>query len=238
MERLNKDWITEKHIDFEYKKYLLLAYLAHVDECFRATRLYPPLAELIEHYRMARQLKEMKSSLSSQFPKTLTGLDTEARQVTWRNVVNDDKLMAEIESILDFSLPRFEEWVKEGKQLYDFLEKEISLETVGLLPIDTTSGYLFLKNASADTRVYNYTVSIFEESNASYRALHTQYVRTYTLGVMHTHEAIKQELLRENRSLPNPACYAAETGLQIPVEETFLPIAKRMLIQEVSTGKN
>ena len=34
MQFLDKNWITENHIDFEYKKYVLLAYLQHVSEHF------------------------------------------------------------------------------------------------------------------------------------------------------------------------------------------------------------
>jgi hypothetical protein len=235
MEHLSKDWITEKHIDFEYKKYLLLAYLSHVDECFRSVRLYPPLAELVEHYRMARQLKENKDAIASQFPKELTGFDAEKFRLNYHKAVSDDKLMTEIESILDFSLPRFEEWLSEGRQLYDFIEKEISLGSVGLQPIQPVAGYLFLRNAGSETRVYHYSVSIFEDAHDQFRALHTSYVRSYVQGLMYSYESIKSELLRERRDLPNPACYAAETDLKIPMEETFLPIAKRMLMREVAS---
>jgi hypothetical protein len=234
MEKLNKDWITEKHIDFEYKKYILLAYLKHVDSCFRATRLYPPLAELVEHYRMAKLLKENKETLAAHFPRRLSGFDTEKFMLTYETLMSDDRLMSEIESILDFSLPKFEEWLREGKQIYDFIEKEIDLDAVGLIPIDTSAGYLFLKNASAATRVYSYSITIFEEPDATWRGVHTSFIRAYTHSLANTYESIKTELVREIRELPNPAVYVAETGLNIPVDETFLPIAKRMLVREVS----
>ncbi|HLG02048.1 MAG TPA: hypothetical protein VI731_00540, partial [Bacteroidia bacterium] len=234
MEKLNKDWITEKHIDFEYKKYVLLAYLKHVDGCFRATRLYPALADLVEHYRLARLLKENKESLAAHFPKRLSGFDSEKFVLTYDSLLSDDRLMAEVESILDYSLPKFEEWLREGKHIYDFIEKEIELGTVGLVPIDTGAGYLFLKNATAHTRVYMYSITIFEEPDATWRGVHTSYLRTYRQNIMQTYESIKNALVRENRQLPNPAVFVAETGLDIPVEETFLPIAKRMLVREVS----
>ena len=234
MEKLSKDWITENHIDFEYKKYVLLAYLKHVEDCFRDTRLYPPLAELIEHYRMAKMLKENKTLIASGFPRKLTGIDAERLTLKYESIMSDDQMMNEIESILDFSLEKFTEGMREGKLIYESVEKEIAFDSVGIVPMDTQTGYLFLKNASAETRVYTYSVSIFEEPDANWRGLHTSYLRTYPQSLMHTYNFIKTEMLRENRDLPNPACYAAETGLKIPVEETFLPIAKRMLIREVS----
>jgi hypothetical protein len=234
MERLSKDWITEKHIDFEYKKYVLLAYLKHVDDSFRAVKLYPALADLIDHYKTAKAIKENKATIASHFPHRLKGIDGERFRLEYEKLVEDDKLMTEVESILDYSLPKFVEWLNEGKQIYDFLEHEIHLAPIGLLPLDSSVGYLFLKDASANTEVYCFTVSLFEQPDATWRGVHTQFVRSYARSFTHTFEAIKSELISDNKKLPNPAVFAAETGLKIPIEETFLPIAKRMLIKEVS----
>jgi hypothetical protein len=234
MERLSKDWLTEKHVDFEYKKYVLLAYLQHVSECFRMVKLYPTLADLVEHYKLAKSIRENKDQLASHFPHRLTGLDSEAFRLKYEPIFSDDKLMNEIENILDYSLPKFAEGLQEGKQIYDFLEKEIHLLPIGLLPIDASAGYLFLKDASAKTEVYCFTVTLFEQPDAMWRGINTQFICSYTHSFTNTYEGIKSELLRTNRSLPNPAVYAAETELSIPISETFLPIAKRMLIKEVS----
>ncbi len=234
MERLSKDWLTEKHIDFEYKKYVLLAYLQQVSECFRTVKLYPSLADLVEHYKVAKSIKENKEQLASHFPQRLTGIEEDSLRLKYESIFNDDKLMGELESILEFSLLKFSDGLQEGKQIYDFVEREIHLLPVGLLPIDASAGYLFLKDASSKTEVFCFTLTLFEQPNAMWRGINTQYVGSYTRNFTHTFEGIKNELLRSNRSLPNPAVYAAETELTIPISETFLPIAKRMLIREVS----
>ena len=41
MATLSENWITENHIDFEYKKYVLLGYLQKVKEHFNEQKLYP-----------------------------------------------------------------------------------------------------------------------------------------------------------------------------------------------------
>ena len=51
MEKLSKDWLTQGLIDFEYKKYLLLAYLQKAKKSFEKVELYPFLADLVFHYR-------------------------------------------------------------------------------------------------------------------------------------------------------------------------------------------
>jgi hypothetical protein len=106
MTKLSPHWITEKHIDFEYKKYLLLAWLQEVDKQFDQIRLYPPLAELIEHYRSAKALKDNKQQLSDSFTQKLQGFDTEKFKLLYDKISKEDSLMEEIENILEFSLPR------------------------------------------------------------------------------------------------------------------------------------
>ncbi|TND10288.1 MAG: hypothetical protein FD123_536 [Bacteroidetes bacterium] len=237
MDKLNKDWLTERCVDFEYKKYMLLAYLQHVDSCYRLNKLYPPLADLIEHYRTAKLLKESKQNLSDAFPQRLQGFDDEKFRLTYDKVISDDALMREMENILDFSLPRFEEYVQEGRAIFEYMEREMVIRPVGISPLDPNSGYLFLKDLRAETRVYEYTITIFEQPGSRYRAIHTTYVKTYRRSITKTFNWIKEQLICKNPALPNPAVFAVESGLDIPVEETFLPIAKRLLVREVEAGK-
>ena len=60
MNKLSPNWITEKHIDFEYKKYLLLAYLTEVNNHFEKNILYPCFSDVIEHYKNVTSLKQHK----------------------------------------------------------------------------------------------------------------------------------------------------------------------------------
>jgi hypothetical protein len=235
MTKLSPHWITEKHIDFEYKKYLLLAWLQEVDRQFDQVRLYPPLAELIEHYRSAKALKDNKQQLSDSFTLRLQGLDTEKFKILYEKISKEDRLMEEIESILEFSLPRLAHYLDEGKKIYELVEKETNILPVGLVPLHSDSGYLFLKSGkNANTEVYEYEVSIFEQPEDKYRGLHTTFVTSYTSSFIHTYVSIKTDLIRANAKLPNPAVYAVETGMDIPFSETFLPVAKRLLMRSLS----
>jgi hypothetical protein len=235
MSKLSPHWITENHIDFEYKKYVLLAWLQEVDMHFEQVRLYPPLAELVEHYRSAKALKESKQHLSDSFSQRLQGMDLENFKVLYEKISSDDRLMEEIENILDFSLPRFAHALEEGKKIYEFVEKGTQIVPIGLVPLHSDTGYLFLKGGkSANTEVYEYEVTIFEQPDDKYRALHTSYVTTYSNSFIHTYVSIKTDLIRGNSRLPNPAVYAVETEMHIPFTETFLPVAKRLLMQRLN----
>ena len=112
MQFLDKNWITENHIDFEYKKYVLLAYLQHVSEHFTEQRLYPYLSDLVDHYRNLKQLKDNKKYLFNLFPERMKSLDLEQFNIIYNKMVEDDTIMQEIETILDFSIPQMEHYLK------------------------------------------------------------------------------------------------------------------------------
>ena len=231
---LNKNWITENHIDFEYKKYVLLAYLQHVSENFTEQRLYPYLSDLVEHYRNLRVLRENKQQLFTQFPERMVKADLEQFKLMYEKIVEDDQLMQEIESIIEFSLPQIETYLRDGKKIYDFIEERLKIYPIGVIPLHSDSGYVFLvSGADSGTRVYEFQVSIFENPVERYRGIHLNFVTTYEKTLMHTFEAIKSDLIRFNRNLPNPATYVIETDMNLPFEETFLPVAKRSLVKRI-----
>lgn len=234
---LSKNWLTEKHIDFEYKKYVLLAYLKEVSGNFEANRLYPSLSELIEHYRQILSIKENKQHLKDAFPQRLQQLDMERFMVSYEKIIEDDALMSELESIIEYSIPQFKHSLIEGKKIYDFIEEHLVISPVGVMPLYPEQGYLFIKNASADTVVYEFQITIFQQPDEKYRGIHTTYVKSYTKSFINTYEYIKTDMVRENKNLPNPATFAVESELKLPLEQTLLPIAKRALVKKVSAGE-
>ncbi len=235
MKSLSKNWITENQIDFEYKKYILLAYLQQVSENFTDHRLYPSLSDLIEHYRNLRILQDNKHQLYSLFPERMKKADLEEFKIVYEKIAGDDTIMMEIESIVEFSIPKMADYLKEGKKVYDFIEDKMKISPIGLIPLNSEFGYAFLKEGgSTCTLVYEYRTTIFENPNEKYRGIHFDYVTTYEKSLMNTYESIKCDLLRFNRNLPNPATFAIETTLEIPFEETFLPMAKRTLIKRLA----
>lgn len=236
MAALTKDWITEKLIDFEYKKYILLAYLKEVSENFNGNKLYPSLSELIEHYKQVIAIKENKQNLLGTFPQRMQRIDLEKIRIIYEQMMEDDALMTEIENIINYSIPRFEHYLSEGKKIYDFIEEQLHVYPIGVIPLYPQQGYMFLKNGpKAETRIYEYQITIFEQPNIKYRGIHTQYLKSYKKSFTNTFESIKTDLIRENQQLPNPAVYAVETEMVLPIEETLLPLAKRILVKQVSS---
>jgi len=234
--KLSDNWITEQHIDFEYKKYLLLAYLQHVNERFEEIRLYPALSELVRHYRNLVALRDQKKNLFDSFPEKLTQTDLQHFKLVYEKLCADDQLMQEIQQIITFSIPQFEQHISEGKKIYDFIESKLSIFPVGIVPLHTDAGYFFIRNGEhPQTLVYEYQITIFDQPTERYRAISIQYINAFERTLRNTYENIKRDLIDFNRQLPNPATYVIESELTLPVDDTLLPLAKRSLVKFLHT---
>lgn len=235
MKKLSDNWLTENLIDLEYKQYILLAYLEDVHQHFKQQLLYPGLSELIGHYRNLKTFQENAEHLYNSFQNDLQGIDFEKFKLSYKKVVENDQIMEELERIISFSLPKFEAHLNIGKSIYDKIEHDLKLEPVGLVPLRQNEGYILLRiNHPAEIKVYEYNLSIIEQREEKYRAIHTKEVATYQSTLVNTPPEIKADLIRNNKSIPNPAAYIFSSTVNIPIEETYLPIAKRMLIRELS----
>lgn len=235
MKQLSETWFAEGRIDFELKKYTLLAYLQEVNQYFNQNRLYPQLAELIFHYHNIIAFRENKKYLQEHFPKKLTGIQMEKLQGLYEQMIEDDELMQELEYIIHFSAQTIKTTIGNGTSIYEFVEEKMNINPIGLIPLDNKEGYFFLSSGEkSSTRVYQYRLSFFEKHDEKYRSIKTVYIDHWTRSISHSYEAIKGELIRNKKDLPNPAVYSIETSLQFPLEETLLPIAKRTLVKFIS----
>ncbi len=236
MKTLSKDWLIEKHIDVEYKRYVLLAYLQEVSNKFDRNMLYPFLADLIQHYMNLKNFQHDAEKLSSSFPQKLKSLDTQKYRLIYEKLYENDDLIEELNDIINYSIPQFEVYLEEGKKIYDFVEKKLHITPVGLLPLYSGEGYMLLNNGEdVQTLVYEYQMTVFEQATEKFRAIHTSYITSYKRSIINTNENIKRDLIRSHKKLPNPATFAVESELVIPVDATLLPIAKRALAAYVST---
>jgi hypothetical protein len=234
MDRLSHDWLTEGLIDYEYKKYILLAYLKDIRRQFEVPRIYPFLADLLFHYSNLLKIKEKKEVMFDSFPKTVTRADFEKLQFTYQELIQDDEMMAEIEDIITYALPKMEGAIREGKELYDFVEKQIEMSPVGLSPIYQNEGYLFIEQASRQVNIFRYQMTIFENANENFRGIATHFMGEEMRSVTNTYEQVKVKLARTHLDLPNPATYLFRSRMKFPLEPTVLPIAKRMLVAHLS----
>ena len=236
MDRLSKDWLTQGLIDFEYKKYLLLAYLKTARESFNRVELYPFLADLVFHYRNLMAVKENKTLLKDSFPKELSLEEFKKLELSYRQMIEDDAIMSELEAIIEFAIPHIQDSLKEGSVIYEYVESQCEISPVGVTPLYANEGYLFVTQPpQKQTNVYRYQVSIFEDSQEQLRSLNTQFVESIEKRPFYTYENLKLELIRKYKDLPNPAAFLVNSRMRFPFSETLMPVAKRLFVKHLST---
>jgi hypothetical protein len=213
MKKLEKNWITAPIIDTEYKQYILLAYIQEIKRSYYQLKIYPHLAELIDQYCELITLKDNQLALADKFPKTLKSIDSQEIKMIFSNDLTEENWVEEISRTIEMAIPFLQETIHQGKEIYEEIEKNIHMEP---------SGY-------NETLVYGYKVSLFESSEDKYRAIHTQYAAAFVKNLSVTNQYIKSEMIKQYPALPNPSVYAFESGFTLPVDDTYLPIVKRMI---------
>ncbi|MEA5457519.1 hypothetical protein VB796_00615 [Arcicella sp. LKC2W] len=236
MKTLDKDWLTTGLIDFEYKKYVLLAYLQHVKSNFKNQKLYPDLRDLQYHYEYSKYFKDGIEQMSDLFPKRIRDFNTDDLNIVYESSPQpDNHYITELESIMNYALPRFENAINEGEEIVAEVQDNINVTPIGILPLYKNDGYLLVHEPTiSETLVYQYNLTVFEGKNEKLRGVKTFYVETVRKSVSTTFENIKLDLVKKYKHLPNPATYLVESKYILPLEETLLPIAKWKIVEEVT----
>src|SRR5690606_4333431 len=127
MKKLSETWFAEGYIDFELKKYTLLAYLQEIQHHFSANKLYPQLADLIFHYNNIVAFRENKKHLQEHFPKKLTGVQMEKLQLLYEQMMQDDEVMQELEDTIHYAAGKMKHTIHSGTEIYEFVEEKLSI---------------------------------------------------------------------------------------------------------------
>jgi len=235
MERLASDWFATGTLDFEYKQYVLLAYLQHIQRRFTEARLYPPLSDLLHHTRTLEEYQASKQQMDDRFPQTLTGIDLpNARLVYEKQTPTDSTELQEIDAIVAYALPQLRRHLQQGREIYEHVNGQLHMKPIGVLPLYRDEGYVFIRpGVVPDVAVFQYQVRLFgpDPSGERLAGIHTQYVTSFSLSLTENYHSIKLSLIRHRAELPNPATFAVECVEPVPIDETLLPVTKRRLLR-------
>ncbi|MDB5033679.1 MAG: hypothetical protein JWQ98_920 [Chlorobi bacterium] len=235
MNDLNLEMFIGAQRDSERSRYQILGELQKIRREFSHNRIYPPLTDLIELYSTLKKITEGSEGLKREMPKRITGIDLKNNRLVYEWFeLGDDQIRA-IEDLIHWSLPHIIAAIEEGQTIFNFVDNNLKLEEVGILPSYIEEGYLLLPEIRQDlVHVIRYEISIFAGADQQYRNLKTTSIRTFPLSALEFSPGnIKLEMIRSNRDLPNPATYFFATDLDFPFNETILPVAKRKLLRQI-----
>ncbi len=232
---LNLELFTQVQSDFEARQYRILAILKHIGEDFQHNKIYPHLSSLIELHQTLTEVKSRLQDLRNEFPKRIKKIDFVNQEIEHEVVFVDGSDLNKVEELIEWALPYIKGKIEEGKTIYEFVNDEIKLEEVGIVPSYTDEGYFFVPdNEESNLLLFQYEVSLFESARDNYRSLKTQLLKALNQGsVQSSPNSIKLDLINEYKDLPNPATYSFQTELYFPFNETIFPVVKRKLLQQL-----
>ncbi|MDZ7692557.1 MAG: hypothetical protein U5K69_15760 [Balneolaceae bacterium] len=204
---LSLDLFTQVQSDFEKRQYLILAALKNISDDFKQNRIYPHLSELSELRRTLADIKNRLVDLRNDFPKRIGNIDLVNKVIEHEVVFVDGSDLSKVEDLIAWALPHIEAKIEEGKALFEYVDEEIEVTEVGILPNYVDEGYFFVPdNEEAKLLLFRYEMSIFQSAQDQYRGLRTGFLKALNQGrALMSPNSIKLELIRENKELPNPA---------------------------------
>lgn len=232
---LTIEFFTQVTSDFEVCQYKVLAGLKGVSEDFKKNKIYPHLSHLIELHKTLADIVNSLQDLRNQFPKRIKKIDFVNQEIEHEVVFVAGSDLAKIEDLIEWALPYIKAKIEEGKAIYEFVNEELKLEEVGIIPNYTDEGYFFVPdNEASKLLLFQYEVTVFESSQDKYRSLKTAFLNALEQGRAYlSPNAIKLDLISKNKELPNPATYAFNTDLNFPFRETIFPVTKRKLLRQL-----
>jgi hypothetical protein len=235
MQHLTLDLFLKASPDAETNQLPIMACLQSYRHEFSANRLYPALGELIGPATTLEEILRLHAGLQQQLPQELKSIDLVNRRLVFEAIQFDSPEFHRVIELMEWALPRIRSVIEEGARIYDFVEENLRVEEVGLLPMYRDEGYCFIpEHRACLLHLLRYEVSLFSSSQERFRTVKTRWLRSVRQHLVYSSpESIKLQLVEEHQDLPNPATFHFETDLDFPFAETILPVAKRKLMARV-----
>jgi hypothetical protein len=143
--------------------------------------------------------------------------------------------MEEIAQITSFAIPRLQNQIEGGKAIFDFVEEQLEFEPVGILPLYTREGYMLITQENQpEIHAFRYKSNFLQLAGERFRSISFWLVGIFRKSLVMTLEKLKMHLIREAGELPNPATWRLHSPHAVPLEETLLPVGKRLLLKSVT----
>ena len=235
MKHLGIEDFTSPIEDMEKRQYAILGALQQRREEFGHSRLFPSLSDLLELSLALQQLVDNKNELNDKLPRRLKDVDWDKKELVFELNYNDSPDLERMFELSAWALPFINQTLEEGRALYDFVEENIELEGVGIMPIYTGAGYFFVPEHRAHMlHILRYELSMLHGEGHHFQAMKTRELHAMQESAVHVDpQQLKLSLVDEHKELPNPATFVIETELDFPYTETMLPVAKRKLLNQL-----
>jgi len=238
MRSLTIDIFTSSIEDQELSEYKVLAALKNYSEMLHKNILYPALTEIMEIFQVLVSILKQRENFRAMKSRRITSIDLENKKF----IYEDNKEEIDIHNIrkvfefIDWAMPKIKEVLNEGTAIFDFVESQIKIKEIGILPFYKDEGYFIVPDhKQKEIHVFRFQLSNIINSDIPFKTLKTSLVESHEeKKITSAPESIKLELIKKYPDLPNPATYKVSTELDMPFNETILPVAKRKMMRQLA----
>jgi hypothetical protein len=231
MSTLKFDPLFSAETDWELNQYKVLGGIKlYLDE-FRKKKIYPALDDLLKLNTLLENLLNQNTTLSESFEEEIEELDLNNKELfidSFEKNIPDQQFFIEL---VQWSLPHIKEAIEEGIVLYDFVERNIKLIQLGVLPSSKDEGYFVIPdNVEQLIQVHRFKCPTHSSKGAKSGVMNTRYLQSVDKSLLNTPESINRYLINTYSDYSNHATFICQTDLDFPFKESLFPVAKRKLI--------
>lgn len=231
---LSKSWYMEPAIDFELKKYTLLAFLQKTETAFNNKQIEPFYLHLKELHKELNLYNEKKQLFEENLPKNIKAVDLENKKLLYENSFQENNsFFSELDKIVEYSGKQIKKQLTFAETIIEEINEGLNVFPLGIQPIYKDEGYLLLLNKNI--YVFQYSLNRIYKNQEEYAYyLNTIYISEYRYCINNTLETIKLDIHKQQNTFGIPATYVVENKKsEIPIWETFLPLAKNILVNYI-----
>lgn len=152
---LENDWLTNDPIDFEYKKYMLLAYEQRHTKICDEKKIYPSFTDIVEKVKIVNQfLQNVKALEDSKLE--VKDVDWMSKRITYTSQIADSSL-DEIKQIAQYSKEVLVELYRKYRNLLDDVDNSISISGCRVEIFNVYDGYIIMRGFGKE-RILEYEV--------------------------------------------------------------------------------
>lgn len=211
MQMLDNDWLTNNPIDFEYKKYLLLAYDQQLSKKCDDQKIYPYFSDLIDKIKIVNEFQQ-NIKLFEQSKVSVSKIDWHNKKLLYHSLLTDPNF-DEIKKIADYSKSILTDLYIKYRTLLDDVDGSIEISGCRVEIFNIYDGYIILR-AGRREKIFRYEVVRILYPNPHYR--------------LNTYKADMREYYN-TRYTKN--VFDVVFKEDYPMKESILPVYKRKFLE-------
>ncbi len=104
------------------------------------------MSDVVFHYNNLLAFQQNKHFLQDTFPRKLDMINVTKLELVYERMLADNEVMQELEQITQYALSEIEgNDNRRGRGVYEFVEKQLQIEPIGIVPLYKNEGYVFLR---------------------------------------------------------------------------------------------